>query len=484
MDLSEKKNIILITLECLRADRISILGYKKKTTPNLDKIFKEGILFSRAYSVSSWTAPAINALLTSTYPFMYDGDITMNKRLSLAEVLKDNGYTTIGITFHPYLSFLFGYDKGFDVFKDGITEKGKAKRSMFSSLKYEVLRCVRTIFFKLEKKCKKIHILYRGWIIIKILRILVQYTRMTLSDFPELGEKINREILHHLKDTQQPFFVWAHYSDTHIPFLPPKKFSSDVGTLSKVMINVKARAAMFEHREDTFRPNDLEKYSDLFDMEVKYLDFCIKNLINELDHLGFLENTYIIITADHGMQFLEHGRIHNSIELYQELVHVPVFVTGPAIPHSVVTHLVSHIDIPPTILWLLSIDKPKTFVGENILDSNRIRPGVFCEEGQTERGEAFQKEPGTIKLDKENMKIAYITQDRSYIFRNNGEDELYDLIKDPMEKNNIINEEKETAEKLLKRIKMHLEEISSRKEEEEIININRAIKKLRSYGKV
>ena len=74
MESSEKrKNVILLTVECLRADRIGILGYEKKTTPNLDELFKRGLLFSRAYSASSWTAPCINALLTSTYPFMHDG---------------------------------------------------------------------------------------------------------------------------------------------------------------------------------------------------------------------------------------------------------------------------------------------------------------------------------------------------------------------------------------------------------------------------
>ncbi|NAT10290.1 hypothetical protein C4E22_01845 [ANME-1 cluster archaeon AG-394-G06] len=489
----KKKNVILLTVECLRADRIGTFGYEKKTTPNLDELFKRGLLFSRAYSASSWTAPCINALLTSTYPFMYDGDVTMNKRTSIAEVLRNNGYTTIGLPFHAYLSSFFGYDKGFDTFKDGIKEKGNTKEidSNSEALKYKIRRYIRMKFYKFDKlfSAKEKSILYKIWTSVKILRIGLVISKIALLDkrkkYPKMGERLNKEILSLLKNAHQPFFLWAHYLDTHPPFLPPKNFSRDIGMLSKIIVNVKQRIAMFENKEDAFKPKDLEKLSNLFDMEVEYLDFWIKNLMGELDYLGLLKDTYVIITADHGTQFLEHGRIHNELELYQELVHVPLFIMGPGIPCKEIELPVSHIDVSPTILDLLNINKPMGLLGKSLLNNgmnDRGGIGVFCEEGQSERGEAFQTEPGIIKLNKESMKIAYITKNRSYIFRNNGEDELYDLIKDPRERNNIINEEREMAEKCLEKIKEHLKEITYKGKSKEIVNIKRAIKKLR-YGK-
>lgn len=494
MESSEKKkNVILITVECLRADRIGTFGYEKKTTPNLDGIFKRGLLFSRAYSASSWTAPSINALLTSTYPFMYAGDVTMNKRTSIAEVLRDNGYTTIGLPYHAYLSSFFGYDKGFDIFKDGIKEKENTKEidSNSEALKYRIHKYIRIKFYKFDKQfsTKEKSILYKIWTLIKILRIGFTVSKTALSDkrkkYPKMGERLNNEILSHAKNAHQPFFLWAHYLDTHPPFLPPKNFSGDIGMLRKIIVNVKQRIAMFENREDAFKPKDLEKFSDLFDMEVEYLDFWIKTLIDGLDDLWLLENTYVIITADHGTQFLEHGRIHNELELYQELVHVPLFIMGPDIPCKVIERPVSHIDVSPTVLDLLNVDKPTSFIGKSLLNNDTndgAEIGVFCEEGQSERGEAFQIEPGIIKLNKKNMKIAYITENRSYIFRNNGEDELYDLVKDPVERENLINEEREMAERFLEKIKEHLKEITYKGKGKEIVNIKRAIKKLK-YGK-
>ena len=489
MESAKKKNVILLTLEYLRADKIGILGYEKKTTPNLDVIFKRGILFSRAYSVSSWTAPSISALLTSTYPLMYDGDVTMNKRTSIAEVLRNNGYTTIGLPFHPFLSSFYGYDKDFDRFKDGIKEKNTKGMKPIPTALNKIRKYIRKVSYKFDKlfKSREKTSLYKIWRTIKILNSGFTLSKMALSDYPKIGERLNKEILMQLKNAHQPFFLWAHYLDTHPPLLPPKKFSRGIGILSKIMVNVKRSIAMFENREDAFKPKDLEKLSNLFDMEVKYLDFCIKNLIDELNDLGVLENTYVIITADHGTQFLEHGRIENAIELYQELVHIPLFIMGPDIPCKVIERPVSHIDVSPTILDLLNIDKPKSFLGKNLLsnDTNaREEIGVFCEEGQSERGESIQTELGIIKLNKKSMKIAYITENRSYIFRNNGKNELYDLIKDPMERNNIINEEREMAEKFLEKIKGHLKVITSRNKDDDIINVKKVIKKLKYRGRI
>ena len=343
-------------------------------------------------------------------------------------------------------------------------------------------------FYKFDKlfSAKEKSILYKIWTLVKILRIVFIVSKIALSDkrkkYPKMSERLNKEILSHAKNAHQPFFLWAHYLDTHPPFLPPKNFSRDIGMLSRIVVNVKQRIAMFENREDAFKPKDLEKLSDLFDMEVEYFDFWIKNLIDELNDLGLLENTYVIITADHGTQFLEHGRIHNELELYQELVHVPLFIMGPDIPCKEIERPVSHIDVSPTILDLLNIEKPKSFIGKSLLNNDMndgAEIGVFCEEGQSERGEAFQTEPGIIKLSRKSMKIAYITKNRSYIFRNNGEDELYDLIKDPLERENIINEEREMAEKCLEKIKEHLKEITYKGKGKEIVNIKRAIKKLK-----
>jgi len=110
------KNVILLTVDCLRYDALS-----EKNTPNIMKFARNGWFFKRAYSIGCWTTPSLIGLMTSTYPFMYEGQLKIKSpRKNLAKTLNENGYTTGGFTFHPYLSRIYGYDMGFDDYFDDI----------------------------------------------------------------------------------------------------------------------------------------------------------------------------------------------------------------------------------------------------------------------------------------------------------------------------------------------------------------------------
>ena len=114
-------NLILVTIDCLRADHLSCLGYFKKATPNLDYLASGGVLFSQAISVGSGTTPAFMAIFTSTYPLMYGGQLYItNQRTTLAQVLKEHGFHTAAFHSNPWLSSFYGYHKGFDTFDDSI----------------------------------------------------------------------------------------------------------------------------------------------------------------------------------------------------------------------------------------------------------------------------------------------------------------------------------------------------------------------------
>ena len=116
-------NLILITIDCLRADHLSCLGYPKKTTQNLDYFASKGVLFSQAISVGNWTPSSFIAILTSTFPLMHGGWFDISKRgITLAQVLKEHGYHTAAFPSNIWLSSYFGYHRGFDVFDDIISK--------------------------------------------------------------------------------------------------------------------------------------------------------------------------------------------------------------------------------------------------------------------------------------------------------------------------------------------------------------------------
>ena len=124
-------NLILITVDCLRADHLSCLGYSKQTTPNLDNVASDGVLFSQAISVSHWTTPSFLSIFTSTYPLMYGGQLYITKlRTNVAEVLKEHGYHTAAFHSNPWLSSHWGYQRGFDTF-DYTIQKSR-RRSLLS----------------------------------------------------------------------------------------------------------------------------------------------------------------------------------------------------------------------------------------------------------------------------------------------------------------------------------------------------------------
>lgn len=124
------KNVILITIDCLRADHVGCLGYDRPTTPNIDELAEAGVLFTQAFSQGSKTATSFPALLASTYPLMFEGYKRISEpRKMISEVLKENGYTTAAFHSNPTLSSYFNYDRGFDTFEDLMTSADNEKKS-------------------------------------------------------------------------------------------------------------------------------------------------------------------------------------------------------------------------------------------------------------------------------------------------------------------------------------------------------------------
>jgi len=309
--MSKSPNVVLISIDALRADHLSCQGYSRETTPVLDDLANENAWFKRALSTSSHTREAVPSLLTGRYPDEFSDQGYRLIEDSIARRLREASYATAGFHSNPYASRAYGFETGFDTFEDNL---------------YLGNNRLLALGQRLLDKIRNRH-----------------YTR---------AEKINEQSLEWLDNLgdNDPFFLWNHYMDPHGPYQPLAKyrelFTDDL---------VSDRTAKKLYRRSINYPGSIteserELQKALYDAEIRYLDDQIGAFLNALTEREYLENTIVVITADHGDAFGEHGYYGHPRELDDELLHVPLVVLGKDVPEVVVDTPVSTLDIVPTLL--------------------------------------------------------------------------------------------------------------------------------------
>lgn len=304
-------NIILISLDTLRADHVGCYGYHRDTTPNIDRLAAEGIVFKNAFSTSSWTAPAHMSMLTGLWPtehglVQYPNPGVLSKGVPLlAEILWDAGYMTLGFHGGGYMSPHWGFGRGFHVYQT----RGR-------DLKHNLTSCL-------------------AWI---------------------------------RKFRNRRLFVFLHGFDCHRPYDPPDGFDCfSTGLTSSYTV-----AQLYEKNAPLPQNGeDIEKIIAKYDGNVRFADHMIGKFIGELNGVGLLENSIIVVTADHGDELGEHGYFDHIKSLYDETIRIPLVIRGPmSVDHgSIVERLVSTVDIVPTILNTVHIPSPPGCGGENLVHS-------------------------------------------------------------------------------------------------------------------
>jgi arylsulfatase A-like enzyme len=277
-----------------------------------------------------------------------------------------------------------------------------------------------------------------------------------------------------------------HYLDTHTPYIPPLDYlTRPLGKLDISKLRFKRNMTLKFKTSKYFKNYEIEDLISIYDSAITYVDDQIKNFLQQLELIIDLKNTYILITADHGEAFFEHGQLDHGLQLYEELIHVPLIIIGPNLPSKNVDIPVSLINLAPTILDLIGIESPPDFLGHSLIQTinsdKQIWNMCFSEEGQKNKKEPILLEKGKIKLNLNHKKVSIRGKKWKYIFNEQGKDELYNLIEDPGEKNNLIDNEKSVAIELKLMIDEHL------KKEREISNKRRkilnSIDKLKISGK-
>lgn len=423
------KNIILLIIDGFRSDYI-----KEDIVPYLYSLSKKGLYFEKAYALAPWSPPAIKGLFTSTYPFMYDEGISISpKTITLAEVLKGNGYKTAGFTGGGWISPFFGFDKGFDCFIWSLGEdKNFSKKKIFGKIKFKINK-----FFP---KFREVH------------RILYLIRNIKKGELEKDKIRLKKTLEWIEQNKQNKFFVYIHLDGLHEPYL------EGASTIKLIKANYNLLKTKQELTE-----KEIETIKKLYNFAAKKTDNYANQFIKELTKRGLLNNTYLIICSDHGQVLYEKNTFGHPQDFYEGNILIPLMIIGPGIEPKKISKQVSLLDLAPTILDLIKIEQPAGFFGKSLFKFERKY--FFSEDA---RG-ATRLFPNieNLKYDLTNQEIAVIYGNYKYINKKNGENKLFDLKNDPKEKKNIINSNKKISEKLKKLILKQL------KFEEKIRNENK-----------
>lgn len=411
-------NVILIICDAMRRQEIGVYGYHKNTTPNIDILAREGMLFTKAYSCSDQTDPSLTTIASSRYPMSHGvlthgveywkeniNALNRNKVLFISEVLKNNGYKTGAIDWLGRW-----HKRGYDFYSER-----PSKSKEFNVVKDMIRRS--NVLYKLISK------IYR--------RICPMPT--SIIDNAEIVTKKALEVID--RWSNKKFFLLIHYWDTHIPFSPPKsffeKFRNEGDTpLEKIINKIENK----QWKEYTLRwTKNIKTYEELvslYEASLAFVDYNVGLLMDFLNKKR-LTDTILIITADHGQSIAEHKILDHS-GLYEEIIHIPLILYTNTIVKSRVDKLVQHVDIAPTILELLDIYHEEYIElsdGKSLLDLKK-----------NGRNYAFSVTKNEFSVvSKEGFKYIYNYQ--------NGKKEFYDINNDPSENINKIEKYPELAKK-------------------------------------
>jgi arylsulfatase A-like enzyme len=292
-----RPNLLIVSIDTLRADHLGCYGYPRPTSPNIDALAARSVVFEQAESASSWTLPSMTSLMTGLSVSGHNCD-HLGSRLdpsytTLAELLRDAGYDTELVASHLFLSAPYGLQQGFThVDTSVVQEQNDITSQAVSDLGIEWLRQKRAV-----------------------------------------ADGV-------------PWLLWLHYYDPHAPYLEHKGVSEAFGTDSDL---------------------------DLYDGEIAYTDQHLGRLLDELARSGLSANTIVVVVADHGEEFGEHGHNGHGYALYEECVRVPLIVCAPGVAARRVSDVVPTVGLLPTLLELCRVEPRQELEGQALTELLRGR---------------------------------------------------------------------------------------------------------------
>jgi arylsulfatase len=448
-------NILLIVLDAVRADHLGCYGYNRPTSPNIDKLAAESILFEQAYSQGIQTLPSFGSFLTGKYPSTLNlywtnppHRILHPEELTLPEVLRIHNYRTAAFPTGPHLLPIFGLTQGFQIYTNNPDFDVALKEG--TDFLHQQVMSRQNAFVHPEGKREV-------WSFQDILPLITNYLQLPHN---------------------QPFFMMAHSNDAHPPYDNPIEFGHKfdpgyqgvfcgkpragetafrltLSTLNNIQghkLALKGLSHNWDYLRNEPYPRDTEEEILLSDRDLKhirahydgaiaYADECVGRILKQLVDSGLDKNTMVILIADHGETLGERELFDRSfgtpLPLYNEVCHVPLIIRLPPALKSRIPHPISRIDTPvqlvdlmPTILDLIGIKAPDNLDGlslKSIIATTDIHRLTQINKDRPIITEAL---PDELAFRLDNWKLMY---------RPAGLSEFYNLANDPVEQNNLID---------------------------------------------
>ncbi len=323
MDATRKRyNVLIVLFDALRADHTSLTEGSGMITPQIERLASEGAYFPQAFSQSSWTRTSVTTYLSSLYPWVHrvmsHEDKLPPSIPYLPEILRREGYHTTfianNVTIEPET---WGFDRGFD-------------------------------------------------------RTKVVYQTPGYDAAEDRAEFVWKNILKPCLDDPGgvPFFLYLHELNPHDPYDPPAPFDRmyDPDYAGSIDGSTDTLDAVSKHRKE-ISPADLRFINSLYRGEISYMDRFLGHILDYLKDSGLDETTLVVFLADHGEEFMEHGRLRHAQSLYEEVLHVPLIFSlkGVIPPGARPSETARLIDLPPTLLDLLGLEIPAEMQGRSLL---------------------------------------------------------------------------------------------------------------------
>jgi arylsulfatase A-like enzyme len=421
---SLRPNVLVIVVDTLRADHLSTHGYFRRTSPTLDRLAEQSLVFDNAFTVMNHTLPAHLSLVTGVDPTAHGilsnrwGYVFGSYR-TLAERLREHGYATAAFVSGLPLRAASGFNKGFEVYEDTRDASGELQ------------------------------------------------TRVP-------GERTTRLALRWLVDTSdRPFFLFVHYFDTHPPYVDSEgwepAFRVDAELLAYLermgmgALDVDAVSPTGVHLNGRRAP--LPELVNAYDNQIRRIDGLIAQLLAELERMALADETLLVVTSDHGEGLGQHGYYHHGFYLYEEQLRIPLIVRPPkraVWKPGRIRSTVSLLDVPLTILALVGAPADGVFHGQPLPlepDPSAGAPRwVVAQRRHYSTRDRAQY--GRFSADT-SLHVLRGDEALKYLRAGDGAEELYDLAADPGERHNLARDHPEECRRLAARLDAALAKLGS-----------------------
>ena len=326
------RNVILLTVDCLRWDHLSCNGYHRDTTPNLDILAEDSLMFENAYSASSHTPEAVPAMLSGQYPDVFSDNDYQRVVPTIADMLADTSVLSGAFHSNIHVSRTKGFESGFDHFFDDLYFGQNRLLALGQKVLNRIFKSRQTYYARADE---------------------INQKSLSWLDSLNMG---------------QQFFLWNHYMDVHGPYEPLQEYQK---LFRNEFVDRDEAHNLFHRALDnpsSITGSEHQTLIDLYDCEIRYIDDQISAFLDSVEKRGLLEDSLVILTADHGDAFAEHDYYNHPRHLHEELVHVPFVVAYPSVNSERIETVISTLDIVPTILSIFNETVHNNLPGHSLQD--------------------------------------------------------------------------------------------------------------------